>query len=494
MAEPISAAIYCRISKARDGSTLGVDRQEPPTRALCERLGWKVERVFIDNDFSAYDGRYRPAFEEMLRWAQDSRVGVIAAWDADRFTRDPDKDNGRIIELAERYGVQLATVTGTYDLATPMGRRFFRQRGVDARWESEHRAERIRLAMEGLARAGTWSGGGTRPFGYLGDRVTPHTFPFCLLGSREVVEDGEAGLIREAAERVLLGEALHAVLTDWIDRGVPTVTRRPWRTAVLRRLLLSPRIAGLRQHQGTTIGRATWPAIIDEATHERLKVLLTDPVRQLNGGKLARSYLLTGLIYCGVCGQKLVARPRDDKRRCYCCPTGVNFNGCGKIRRLAEPVENLVREQLFAALDSRDWDTALQAAARAVEEGEARERELLAKLKADDAALEAAERAHFIERDLDGKPVLSRPRFLRIKQQLEASMEETRRKLARVIGDQALALFPRGGEELRAAWEAGGLSWRRAFLTTYIDRVVLLPCVGGLNRFDPTKVSIIWRV
>ncbi len=494
MAEPTSAAIYCRISKARDGSTLGVDRQEPPTRALCERLGWKVERVFVDNDFSAYDGRYRPDFEEMLGWAQEGRVGAIAAWDADRLTRNPDKDTGRIIELAERYGVQLATVTGIYDLATPMGRRFFRQRGVDARWESEHRAERIRLAMEDLARAGTWSGGGTRPFGYLGDRVTPHTFPFCLLGSRETVEGGEVQLICEAAERVLLGEALHAVLMDWIDRGVPTVTRRPWRTAVLRRLLLSPRIAGLRQHQGATIGKATWPAIIDEATHERLKLLLTDPVRQLNGGKLARSYLLTGLIYCGVCGQKLVARPRDDKRRCYCCPTGVNFNGCGKIRRLAEPVEDLVREQLFAALDSRDWDTALQAAARAVEEGEAKERDLLAKLKADDAALEAAERAHFIERDLDGKPVLSRPRFLRIKQQLEASMEETRRKLARVIGDQALALFPRGGEELRSAWKSGSLSWRRAFLTTYIDRVVLLPCVRGLNKFDPTKVSIIWRV
>jgi hypothetical protein len=29
---------------------------------------------------------------------------------------------------------------------------------------------------------------------------------------------------------------------------------------------------------------------------------------------------------------------------------------------------------------------------------------------------------------------------------------------------------------------------------TYIDRVVLLPCVRGLNRFDPTKVSVIWRV
>ena len=493
MAEPVPAAIYCRISRARDSSTLGVDRQEPPTRLLCERLGWRVERIFVDNDLSAYHNKRRPDFDEMLAWARDGHIRAIASWDADRLTRKP-RENEDLIDLAERYGIQLATVTGEYDLATPSGRLHFRIKGAIARHESEHRGERIRLKQEELARAGRVGGGGTRPFGYMDDRVTPHTFPFCLLDSRETVEGGEVQLIREAAERVLLGEALHAILMDWMERGIPTITRKPWRTAVLRRLLLSPRIAGLRQHQGATIGKAAWPAIIDDVTHERLKVLLTDPVRQLNGGKLARSYLLTGLVHCGVCGQKLVARPRADKRRCYCCPTGVNFNGCGKIRRLAEPVENLVREQLFAALDSREWDSALQAAARAAEEGEAREPELLASLKANDAALEAAERAHFIERDLDGKPILSRPRFLRIKQQLEASMEETRRKLARVIGDQALALFPKGGQELRATWEAGGLSWRRAFLTTYIDRVVLLPCVRGLNKFDPTKVSIIWRV
>jgi hypothetical protein len=73
-------------------------------------------------------------------------------------------------------------------------------------------------------------------------------------------------------------------------------------------------------------------------------------------------------------------------------------------------------------------------------------------------------------------------------------MEETRRQLARIIGNQALASFPRGGEELRAAWKGGSLSWRRAFLTTYIERVILLPCLRGRNKFDPTKVKIVWRV
>ena len=162
MAEPVPAAIYCRISHARDGSTLGVDRQEPPTRLLCERLGWKVERVFVDNDLSAYHHKRRPDFDQLLAWAQDGHIRAIAAWDADRLTRKP-RENEDLIDLAERYGIQLATVTGEYDLATPSGRLHFRIKGAIARHESEHRAERIRLAMADLARAGTWSGGVPAP-------------------------------------------------------------------------------------------------------------------------------------------------------------------------------------------------------------------------------------------------------------------------------------------------------------------------------------------
>jgi site-specific DNA recombinase len=480
MSDPIPAAIYCRISRARNGELLGIERQEPPCRRLVERLGWTVSRVYVDNDLSAYHERRRPGYEAMLADVRAGRARAIVAWAADRLTRKP-RENEDLIDLTEAHGVQLATATGAIDLGTPAGRLLFRQLGIIARFESEHRADRIRLKQEQLAREGRVSGGGHRPFGYEGDRVT--------------VLSAEAELIREAANRVLIGESLRSVVTDWAARGVRSPTGALWQTVPLRRLLLSPRIVGLRQHQGAIVGKAVWPAIIDIGAHERLTVLLTDPVRRVTFGNRARSYLLTGFVYCGAerCGKKLVARPLRGVRR-YVCSSGIDFGGCGKIGRLAEPVENLVREELFASLDSRDWDATLRATARAADESEAKERELLAKLKADDVALEAAEHAHFIERDLDGKPVLSRPRFLRIKQELEASMEETRRTHARVIGDQALASFPRGGEELRSAWKAGSLSWRRAFLTTYVDRVVLLPCVRGLNRFDPTKVSIIWRV
>jgi site-specific DNA recombinase len=49
---------------------------------------------------------------------------------------------------------------------------------------------------------------------------------------------------------------------------------------MLRRILVSPRIADLREHNGEVVGDAAWPAIIDWATHDRLVGLLDDPSRR----------------------------------------------------------------------------------------------------------------------------------------------------------------------------------------------------------------------
>ena len=131
------------------------------------------------------------------------------------------------------------------------------------------------------------------------------------------------------------------------------------------------------------------------------------------------------------------------------CACGFRLGGYGKIGRLAEPVEALVREQLFAALNSADFDAVLRATANS----EAQDQELLARLGADEAALAEAETA------------------------------------TSPAAQSALMLSTRSrGEVLKCGgMEAGGLSWRRALLSAYIDRLILLPRVRGLNRFDPTR-------
>jgi len=130
--------------------------------------------VFVDNDRSAFKGT-RPDFEEMLAWAREGRVRGIAVWDCDRLSRNPDRDNLRIIELAERFGVELATVCGEYDLSTSSGRMMIRTAGALARRESEHKAERLMLWNDQRVKDGMPHAGGTRP---SASSATPTGKPF----------------------------------------------------------------------------------------------------------------------------------------------------------------------------------------------------------------------------------------------------------------------------------------------------------------------------
>jgi site-specific DNA recombinase len=155
-------------------------------------------------------------------------------------------------------------VTGEYDLATSSGRLHFRIKGAVARHESEHRAERLRLKHDEIARAGGHHGG-PRPFGFeyepvvLRDGRTAYRFTGRL-------EETEAELIGEAARRLLNGESVYGILADWERLGIRSPKGNLWLATSFRNMLTSPRIAGLRVHQGEVVGPAAWPPILDRGT------------------------------------------------------------------------------------------------------------------------------------------------------------------------------------------------------------------------------------
>jgi len=161
--------------------------------------------VFVDNDRSAFKGT-RPDFEEMLAWAREGRVRGIAVWDCDRLSRNPDRDNLRIIELAERFGVELATVCGEYDLSTSSGRMMIRTAGALARRESEHKAERLMLWNDQRVKDGMPHAGGTRPFGFqrhANRQAVPHHHPAPRADQPQ--DGGAAGASRRGHRRGVLG-------------------------------------------------------------------------------------------------------------------------------------------------------------------------------------------------------------------------------------------------------------------------------------------------
>ncbi|MFN2607119.1 MAG: recombinase family protein [Acidimicrobiales bacterium] len=258
----VKAGVYTRVSSDPSGQRAGVDRQRADCEAHCLARGWEVVKVFCDNDASAYGRKPRRAYERMLAAVESGRIDAIVTRHNDRLHRSP-RELEAFIDLVERSRVHLAVVTGgDYDLTTPDGRLSARIVGAVARKESEDRSRRVRRKHLELAELG-------RPAAQLGWAVR---------------SEDERGYVREAARRVLEGEGLMTIARDWNAEGVPGASGGPWTAPTLRRVLLSSRIAGLREHgvdpSGKALGDlspAVWAAALDRHTWDQLRAVLLNP-------------------------------------------------------------------------------------------------------------------------------------------------------------------------------------------------------------------------
>lgn len=477
----IRAAIYCRISQDRGGAGLGIARQEEDCRKLCERKGWEVVEVYTDNDVSAYSGAPRPAWQEMIRDVRDGQVNAVVCWHVDRLTRSP-RELEDVIDLADRHGLELGTVSGEIDLATPTGRMIARMLGAAARHEAEHKAERQRRQRRQAAEAGKIAGGGKRPFGYEDDRIT--------------VRESEAEIIREGARRVLASESLASICRDWQKRGITTTAGIPWKPSALRRMLASARISGRREHTprsswettrpllGVIVADALWPGIISHEESDRLRALLSDPERRRRvEGSTRRSYLLSGILRCAKpredgtpCGFGMVGRPRSGVPR-YVCPNTPGTDACAGTATNAERTDAHVRDVILTALDSPAVRERLQ---RPDEEGSG----LYEEIRTDEEELEE------LARDF-GNRKISRKEWMIARQSVEERLERNRAKLSKTSKATVLLDFVGTYEDMRERWEKLNDSQRRAIVTSVVRSIDVGPA-NPRKRWDPDRFIFDW--
>lgn len=375
------------------------------------------------------------------------------------------------ISLIEAHGAAVETVqAGRVDLSTSAGRLQARMLGNIARYESEHRSERIRSKMRQLAEEGKTGGGGVRPFGFERDRRAHRA--------------EEAALVREAATRVLAGETLYRVVQDWTARGVSTSTGAPWSTTSLKSTLVRGRVAGLREHRGAVVAKAEWEPILDEVTWRRLVALLTDPARRRNGAQ--RTYLLSGILSCGSCGSPMVAAPRGAKWdgrgmrppsvRAYGCTAN---GGCHGVFAIAEPVEAFVEAAVLRRLAGPGLDRARARLAAAISD----DADLLSRITEDERML--------VELGIDfAERRLNRPAFLAAADRVQARLDTLRARLAE--GSTPCSL--EGIADVRVEWPSLSTDRRRAVIDTVLSSATVAPVGKTRNRFDPGRLRLVWRV
>lgn len=300
-----NAGIYARISLDRkDGE--GVARQLADCRTLAAERGWEVVGEYVDNDLSAFRAKRRPEWDRLLEDLKAGTVDALVAYHPDRTYRKA-SDLEALIDAVEATGAEVATVkAGDIDLATATGRMGARIVAAVSRHESERIGERVSRAKRERAAQGRPPGGGFRAFGWENDKIT--------------LVPTEAAALAAAASRVAAGGSYGREVAELNEQGFVTTGGRPWTTTALRRVLTSPRIAGLREYGGKIVGPAAWPAIIDEDTW-RLLCVMSEGRRR--GRNTSGRWLLSALIQCPKCDGTLYAHPPA-----YGCHPSTR-GGCG---------------------------------------------------------------------------------------------------------------------------------------------------------------------
>jgi len=403
----------------------------------------------------------------MLDDVKNGVVDGIVVWHPDRLHRHP-RELEELIALVEDVGnVRIETVTaGDFDLSTSAGRSIARIVGAIARKDSDDASVRLRRKHAELAAAGKLAGGGPRPFGYQADRIT--------------VDPTEAAYVREMATRVLAGDSLRSVAVDFGARGIRTSQGNEWDSSGIKRVLMSARYSGRREHAGEFFD-AVWEGIITPEQSDRLRRLLGS--RKRTSRRAPRRYLLTGgLLRCGRCGAPMVARPNAKGDRRYVCAKGPGQSGCGRMSAVAEPLEGLVAGAVLLRLDS-------PALAAALVDSRAQQSELgeLHDQVADDQAMLDGLAADYANRQI------TRSEWMTAREPIQGRIDAARRRLSRLSTTAPIDEYVGHTDLLRAAWSGLPLSRQQSIVRVLVDHVVANPAKPGLG-FDPGRFEPIWRL
>jgi site-specific DNA recombinase len=348
----VRCAIYTRKSTDEgldmDFNSLDAQREAGEAYVASQKSqGW----VCLDDRFD--DGGFtggnldRPALKRLLAAVEAGRVDCIVIYKVDRLSRSL-LDFTRLVELFDKHGVSLVSVTQPINTRDSAGRLMLNVLLSFAQFEREMVSDRTRDKMAASRRKGKWTGG--RPV--LG---------YDVVDKRLVINEAEAAMVREIFKLYLAAQSISEVVEEincrgWVSKSCTTKTGQrlgggPFTKNYINHLLANPIYVGRVRYQGEEFP-GEHEAIVDERTFQRVQDLMARNA-QTNGSQVRNKYgfLLKGLARCTACNAPLipsVTRKGSRTYRYYVCGGAMKkgYRTCPCPQINAQKLEDVIVSQI----------------------------------------------------------------------------------------------------------------------------------------------------
>lgn len=276
----LHAALYIRVSTdAQREEGYSIDAQKEMLSAYCVSRQISDYEFYIDGGFTG-SNIDRPEMQRLIEDIKLGRISHVIVYKLDRLSRSQ-KDTLYLIEdVFNPHGVSFVSLNENMDTSTPIGRAMLGIMSAFAQLERETIRERTRMGMKERVKNGYWPGGGKVPFGYDYDREKGILVP-----------NADADKVRLMYELYLRGWSMMKIASEVglrYDRLAEQIIRRKTNTGVIC-------------YKGAEY-KGRHEAIVSEETYNMAMEMLE---RRSRGGLTSSKNLLSGLIYCGVCGAKM---------------------------------------------------------------------------------------------------------------------------------------------------------------------------------------------
>jgi DNA invertase Pin-like site-specific DNA recombinase len=492
----------------------------------AQDLGWAAERVVvIDDDLgksgASADGR--PGFQRLVTEVSLDHVGIILGVEMSRLARSG-KDWHQLLELCALFRTLIADLDGVYDPAEYNDRLLLGLKGTMS--EAELHILKQRMYQGRLAKA------------RRGELAIPVPTGYVRRPSGEVAFDPDEQvqavvrlIFRQFEALGTLNAVLQYLVRHEIQLGIrvrvgPSTGDLEWHRPnrmTLQNLLRNPIYAGAyaygrrqvdprHQRPGRpSTGRrmidpSAWlvllpdrlPAYISWEQYERNLARLranqarADAIGAVRGGPA----LLTGLVVCARCGQRMtVSYSGASRRHQYVCSRRSTDYGAELCQHLAGPgLDRFVSRQVLAAMEPAALELSLTVAGQI--ERERAELDRLWRQRLERAAYEVAraERqyqlaepenrlvARQLERTWEEKLVAQ--------EQLDQAYQRFAREQPRVLSVAEQAAIRRVAADLPALWDASTTTDadRKAIVRQLVERVT----VAVQGESERVQVTITW--
>lgn len=447
----------------REGSSLA--EQSRLFLEFCRANGYEAAAAFLDSDRQDDD---LPGYRQLLEFLkQQGQRGFLMVAVPGLKTL-----GAGLLDAIRRYfqlsslGVQVVSISSGVDPGSTLLQAWSQGR------EDESMSQRVRQAMRQKAVKGEALG--RPPYGY---RVGP---------KRRLQIVAEEGSVVRYIFRLYLkdGLGIRRIARRLNQEGLRTRRGGLWSMVTVRDILRNRAYVGTYSRFGVRVP-ASHPPIIAPDDFRRVQERL-DQRQPIAGARETSPFLLSGLAYCGYCGNKMIGVTRKQRwqrrsdgavrsglYRYYQCESRTNRSLCDYHTQRADELESQVQSSLLGE-GSKPALPVTGDEAAVLAEAEARCRRLRDKLRRLNRRLE-----QHMEAALHGRISEERLRSLSLalaaeQLQAEEALEETQRSLQQQTSkaerrrqrQKALA-------RLRDEWDRLDFAQRRELLRELIDRVIV---------------------